>query len=171
MNSSFVRRPRIDLRPGVSEPVIVMFSRREVEAGDPAGSVARLNALFDSREAIWRYRGQVTLAVDGYNDDPRELVDVPEVRAFFAAFDRQWPYWAYFLNQVDDSIKLLASCLCGCRYPGRGQVEIDPKRLQTFLMKGFAAMNSIFDRYGFEEAELEKMSYGVIEVIEQAGMG
>ena len=44
--------PRIDLRPGVSEPVILMFSRREVEAGDPSASVERLNAQFNTRDAI-----------------------------------------------------------------------------------------------------------------------
>ena len=97
--------PRIDLRPGVSEPVVLMFSRREVEAGDPSASVERLNALFNSRDAIWRYRGQVALAVDGYNDDPRELVDVPEVRAFLVQFNQQWPYWAFFFNQVDPSVQ------------------------------------------------------------------
>ena len=73
--------PRIDLRPGVSEPVILMFSRREVEAGDPSASVERLNSLFNTRDAIWRYRGQVALTVDGYNDDPRELTNLrPELR-------------------------------------------------------------------------------------------
>jgi hypothetical protein len=162
--------PRIDLRPGVSEPVVLMFSRREVEAGDPSALVERLNSLFNTRDAIWRYRGQVALAVDGYNDDPRELVDVPEVRAFLVEFDQQWPYWAFYFNQVDDSIKLLASCLCAGRYLGRGQVEIDAEKLQRFLLTGFAAMNSIFDEHGFAEAELEAMSNGVIEVIEQAGM-
>ena len=162
--------PRIDLRPGVSEPVILMFSRREVEAGDPSASVKRLNALFNTRDAIWRYRGQVALAVDGYNDDPRELVDVPEVRTFLANFNQRWPYWAFYFNQVDDSIKLLASCLCAGHYLGRGQVEIDAEKLQRFLLTGFAAMNSIFDEHGIAEAELETMSNGVIEVVEQAGM-
>ena len=108
--------------------------------------------------------------MDGCNDDPRELVDVPEVRAFLAKFNRHWPNWVIFFNQVDDSIKLLASSLCAGRALGRGQVEIDPDELQRFLLTGFAAMNSIFDEHGFAEAGLELMSNGVIEVIEQAGM-
>lgn len=40
-----------------------------------------------------------------------------------------------------------------------------------FLMRGFAGLNALFDKYGFPERELEIMSRGVIEVIEQAGMG
>ena len=38
------------------------------------------------------------------------------------------------------------------------------------LMRGFAAMNSIFDDHRFPGDELETMSMGVIEVVEQAGM-
>ena len=154
--------PRVDLRPGVTEPVVLMFSRREVEAGDALSAVDRLNALFCSREAIWRYRGQVSLVVDGYNDDTRELVDIPEVRAVLREFDARWPYWAFLFNQVDDSIKLLGSCLCAERYLGRGQVEVDPEKLRTFLLRGFAAMNALFNDHGFPESELEVMSNGII---------
>ena len=163
-------KPRHDLRPGVTEPIVLMFSRREVEAGDPRASVRRLNALFNARETIWRYRGQVALVVDGYNDDPRELVDVPEVRVFLARFIKAWPYWAYYFNQVDDSIKLLAACLCARRLLGAGQLEIDLDKLDVFLATEFAAMNVIFDEHGFPEAEMKAISDGVIEVIMQGEM-
>jgi hypothetical protein len=164
-------KSRIDLRPGVTEPVVLMFSRREVEAGDPMPAIGRLKALLSSREAIWKYRGQMSLVVAGYDDDPRELVDVAKVRSFLRAFDRVWPYWAYYFNQVDDSIKLYLACLCGASYPGRGAVEIDPELLGSLMRRGFAAMNSLFEEYGFPEAELEVISRGIGEVIEQAGMG
>ena len=146
-----------------------MFSRREVESGDAQPAVGRLNALLRSREAIWQYRGQVSLVVDGYNDDRRELVDIPEVRAFLREFDARWPYWAFFFNQVDDSIKLLGSCLCAECYLGQGQVEVNPEKLRNFLLRGFGAMNALFSDHGFPESELEVMSNGIIEVIEQAG--
>lgn len=49
-------------------------------------------------------------------------------------------------------------------------MEIDANKLQRFLLQGFAAMNSIVDRYGFDEQELRTISDGVIGVIEQARM-
>ena len=88
----------------------------------------------------------------------------------FSVGDQQWPYYALFLNRVDDSIKLLASCLVGCWFPANGAVEIDPERLRDFLIRGFAAMNAIFDDHGFPETELEAMSDGILEVIEYAGL-
>ena len=73
--------PRIDLRPGVTEPVVLMISRRQVEAFDIASVMVNLKPFLATREDAWLYRGQMALVVDGYNDDPRELVDIPEVRA------------------------------------------------------------------------------------------
>ena len=110
------------------------------------------------------------LSVDGYNDDSRELVDILEVRTFLCELEQQWPCWAFFFNQVDDSVKLLASCVCGTSFPGNGAVEIEVSELGDFLNRAFAGMNSIFDKHGFPESELESMSRGLAEVIEQVGM-
>jgi hypothetical protein len=162
--------PRLDLRPGVTEPVVLMISRREVESTDLASVLSRLKVFLATRDDAWRYRGQMTLVVDGYNNDPRELVDIPEVRALLRGLEAEWPYWAYFFNQVDDSIKLLLSCVAGSRFLGQGAVEMDADLVAAALARGFGRMNMIFDRFGFPEDELEKMSNGLVEVLQQAGM-
>ncbi len=126
--------------------------------------------MLATREDARLYRGQMTMVFDGYDSDPRELVDIPEVRTFLVEFDQQWPYWAYFFNQVDDTIKLYLSCICGVSYPGGGVVEIDSEKLRISLMQGFAGLNSVFERFGFSEDELEIASRGVIEMVEQAGL-
>lgn len=68
----------------------------------------------------------------------------------------------------------LATCAMGeaarVSLPGGGAVEIDAKKLEEFLTRAFAAMNSVFEDCGFPANELEAISNGVIEVIEQAGM-
>ena len=87
--------------------------------------MSRLKVFLATREDAWLYRGQMTLVVDGYNNDPRELVDIPEVRTLLRGLESSWPQWAYFFNQVDDSIKLLLSCVAGSRFLGRGAVEMD----------------------------------------------
>ena len=161
------QQPRLDLRPGVSEPVVLLISRREVEAGDLASVLSRLKVFLATREDAWLYRGQMTLVVDGYNNDPRELVDIPEVRTLLRGLESSWPHWAYFFNQVDDSIKLLLSCVAGSRFLGRGAVEMDADLVAAALGRAFDGMNLIFDRYGFPEDELEQMSNGLVEVLQQ----
>lgn len=163
---SMTETPRFDLRPGVTNPVILLISRREVQAGDVAAVVARMGPLLENREIAWRYRGQMSLVVGGYDADPRELVDIPEVRVFLRNLDRQWPYWVFFFNQVDDTIKIYLSCLCGSSFPGAGAVEIDMELLGAVLMRGFEAINGLFEQHGFPESELEIISRGVLEVME-----
>ena len=163
-------QPRQDFRPGVTEPVVLMISRREVEAGDLASVLSRLRVFRATREDAWRYRGQMTLVVDGYNNDPRELVDIPEVRHLLKRFEAAWPFWAYFFNQVDDSIKLLLSCAAGASFLGRGAVEMDAELVAQALARGFGGINLIFEEHGFPESELEATSRGLLEVLEQAGM-
>ena len=162
--------PRLDLRPGVSEPVVLLISRREVEAGDLASVLSRLKVFLATREDAWLYRGQMTLVVDGYNNDPRELVDIPAVRTLLRGLESSWPQWAYFFNQVDDSIKLLLSCVAGSRFLGRGAVEMDAELVAAALGRAFGGMNMVFERFGFPEDELEEMSNGLVEVLQQAGM-
>ena len=163
-------QPRIDLRPGVTEPVVLLISRREVEQVDLASVLARLKVFRATREDAWLYRGQMSLVVDGYNSDPRELVDIPEVRNLLRRLEAAWPYWAYFFNQVDDSIKLLLSCAAGKAFLGGGAVEMDPELVGQVLGHGFGGMNLIFEEHGFPEADLEAQSHGLVEVLQQAGM-
>jgi hypothetical protein len=164
------QRPRLDLRPGVSEPVVLLISRREVEESDLASVLSRLKVFLATREDAWRYRGQMTLVVDGYSNDPRELVDIPEVRDLLRRLESTWPQWAYFFNQVDDSIKILLSCVAGSRFLGRGAVEMDASLVAAALGRAFGGMNMVFEQFGFPEDELEKMSNGFVEVLQQAGM-
>src|ERR1017187_9114758 len=116
---------RFDLRPGLKDLVVLLISRRAVEAMDIDSVTKSLGILLATREDVAFYRGQMALVLDGWDEDPRALVDIPQVRTFLRAFNDAWPYWAYFFNQVDDSIMILGSCVCGSNYPGNGTVEID----------------------------------------------
>jgi len=65
------------LRPAVSEPVILMFSRQQVETGDITEPLQLLRRLTADRQTAIDFCGRISLVVDGYNDDPRELFEVP----------------------------------------------------------------------------------------------
>lgn len=155
--------PRIDLRPGVTKPVVLLITRRQVNDQDLASVLDGLRILTAAREDIWRYRGQMSLVVDGYKEDPRELIEIPEVRALIETLCEAWPFWGFFFNRLDESLKILAGCQCACSYPGNGTVEIDIGKLSVFIQKGFDGMNELFDKHGFPEEELDAMSVELVE--------
>ena len=156
---------RYDLRPGVTEPVVLMISRRQIEQADLQSVLDNMKLMTASREDAARYRGQMVLTVDGYNQDPRELLDIVEVRSFLRSFYTAWPEFGYFFNQVDESIKLLASAVCGKAYPGRGQVEVDLDKVGEFLLHGTNGIVTLFEKHGFPEKELDNALTGFAEYV------
>lgn len=146
-----------------------MVGRSAVEQRDVAPVLGQLRLLGATREDCWLYRGQLSIAFDGYEADPRELIEVPEVRSFVATVHAAWPYWAFFLNQLDHTINLWAACLCGDVFPGGGQVQIDVQRLRELLIQGFAGMNELFMKHDFPEKDLFIQSEGLARMIQEIG--
>lgn len=160
---------RIDNQPGVHDPVILMIGRPAVEQNDWAAVLGQLRLLSATREDCWLYRGQLAIAFDGYEADPRELIEIPEVRSFVSTLNAAWPYWAFFLNQLDHSINLWAACLCGDDFPGGGQVQIDVQKLKALLIQGFEGMTELFVRHDFPEKDLFVQSEGLASMFNEIG--
>jgi hypothetical protein len=148
--------------------VVLEISRRQIDMQDVSSVLAELRVFSASREDAWMYRNQIVLTIDGYNDDPRELVNIPEVRSFLSDLLDRWPPWAFFINQVDNSIKLLVMCCCGISFPKNGSAEIGQDKLMIFLLSAFEGINQMFNRHAFDEAERSVMCDGFIECIEQS---
>jgi hypothetical protein len=50
--------PRLDLRKGVTDPVVLMISKRQVEQQDLASVLDSLKVFTATREDAWLYRGR-----------------------------------------------------------------------------------------------------------------
>ncbi len=76
---------------------IIHIRRRDIVAGDIRPVVRLLGELTATPNDWRRLRGQVLFAIDGWNTDPREIFEIPEVRAYWAKLDRAFPAWSYFV--------------------------------------------------------------------------
>jgi hypothetical protein len=158
------------LRPAVTDPVILVFSRRQVEAGDIDEPLELLRSLTADRGVAIEFCGRVSLVVDGYNDDPRELFEVPEVRAYIKRLDQAWPYWFFFLSQADESIKLLESCLCDTIEVVPGVTSIDLDQLERSLARQFTAMHRLREELDLPEDACEEVAEGIIGMFRNAAV-
>jgi len=158
------------LRPAVSEPVILMFSRNQVETGDIDDPLDLLRALTADRRTALDFCGRVSLVVDGYNDDPRELFEVPEVRAYVKCLDQAWPNWFFFLSQADESIKLLESCLCETIEVIPGVTSIDLGQLKQSLARHFTAIRRLREALSLPEDLCEEVAEGIIGMFRNAAV-
>jgi len=159
-----------DLRPAVVEPVVFVISRQQVDRVDIESSLGFLRNLIpsDQPDHIWANKGRLSLVISGYDTDPRELYEIPEVCRYMRLLDAEWPFWLFFLNQVDESIKVVATCVASTIEVAPGAVQVDSLGLTQFLERGFAGVNFIFDTYSFPEAENEVLSKGVSQILENS---
>ena len=77
---------------------VVQVSRQEIEKGTVGDLVDRLMVFTDDAALAKKFMGRMVLMFDGYNEDPREVTQIPELVAFFVKATDVWPYWLHFLE-------------------------------------------------------------------------
>lgn len=96
--------------------VVLEISRVDIEAGNIAAALDTLLILSDTKENALLYRESLLLVVNGYNDDPRELAEITEVRNYFQRLVQEWPYFLWFLARGFGNIVLFLSMLCRVKF-------------------------------------------------------
>lgn len=146
------------------EVVVYQFSRSKVERGDCRHflSLYGLEQLPTGRR-LRQMMGSFEFCVEGYDDDPREIHSIPEVRRFYAAFHATWPYWLYFCSLESDTLKTMICCclpnLTALKVDGQSTVGVlhDPLEWVHFIGRDFAPRNRIGERgQMFERGILER---------------
>ena len=118
------------------------------------------SVLYDA-ETVQMFRGRVGISFDGYDNDARELYEIPGVRRYLAALDSKFPYWFYFLSTRDDTLKMIALCLCRTKKIKAGFAFPEPHDFQEFLIVHFDAVNRLFSRFQLDESVNEEISSSI----------
>jgi len=152
---------------GDRELVIYEFSRTKIERGDfshflgaygldrlPTGR--RLRTMMDS----------MVFVVDGWNHDPREVYEIPEVRRFYRQFQAAWPYWFFFCNLDQDGLKPMVYCclenlVAVQKEKDRENIVTHPPKMEfvQFVAANLGTMNTIceraklFDRFIYDRSK------------------
>jgi hypothetical protein len=115
-------------------------------------ALAALDPLLADSQTVRRYQGRLHLFVGGYDDDPRELWEIPEVRQYLGALDSRFPFWVWFLDPTDPSLLLVVACCCElAAYGSHGDTVsavVLPTRLSDFLVTHLRALEPLASRFG-----------------------
>jgi len=143
----------------------IVISREDIEAGDIGSTVSVLEKLLNPEVAL-KYCEMVDIAVYGYDDDPRELNELPEVRDFVYKLDAEFPYWCYFLSKRRTGLMFILSCFCPPHLTPESRDRIWLEKIGEYLTRrGFPAMNHICEAAGCSESEIERMTNRLMEYI------
>ena len=94
--------------------VVLQISREEVEAKNVAHPLDMLMVLTDNKDKFFLYKESLVVVFDGYEDDPREMAQIPEVRKYIKHLVEIWPYFPWFMVRNAGCVALLLSFLCEC---------------------------------------------------------
>jgi len=118
-----------------------------VNAGDIDHALATLGKLLVP-EVARRVQEQLFFGIRGYEDDPKDLWEFPEVRMWMQDLNAEFPYWFYFMDLGPRStLSFVAFSLCRYEKVPGGKV-IPLAELQHFLHSGFIAMNLLCKQIG-----------------------
>ncbi|RYE40856.1 MAG: DUF1817 domain-containing protein [Hyphomicrobiales bacterium] len=139
--------------------LVLEISKHEIEAGMIASVLERLHVIAESKETALRYRESLVIQVLGYDDDPRELAEIAEVRAFFARLTEEWPHWLWFLHRRVGAIHLLMALLCAVKIHRRGSATgtefLNGKELADKMTDLLRRGNAMFHAFGISHIEAQ----------------
>jgi hypothetical protein len=150
--------------------VIYQFSRAKVECVDfshflSTYAPAKLPAGRRLREMM----NTLTFMVEGFDDDPREIHSIPEIRRFYAAFREAWPYWLYFCNLDSDELRTMVLCclpsIAAVKIDQQPNVTVEYDRLELleFLRTNFDSMNAMCERGAMFESLVYDRTKAIFE--------
>lgn len=87
------------------DPLVVVVSRAEVEAGDTSSALAVLNQLTESPDTARGFVERVDIAFHGYDQTKQELFEIPEVRNFVAELDQGTTFRLFFPAHTGEEAK------------------------------------------------------------------
>lgn len=139
------------------DTLIVAANRAEVERSDVGPAMTKLRKLL-TRDVAPRLQGRVILVVRGFDDDPRELHQIPKVREWMQEIDRQFPLWFYFMDLGPQStLAFVAFSLCEYEQVRGGSV-ISSGSLRSFMTSHFMALNDFASWLRLPQEEVDAIS-------------
>lgn len=91
--------------------VILGIPRQTIEANDYK-TVYQLVYQILTQTPRYALENILTIKFEGYDDDHRELFEIPEIRTFMRALDSEFPCWFYLADLQTDTLGVITLMLC-----------------------------------------------------------
>jgi len=162
--------PTTRFSPAKDQQVFVVCDSAAINAGDISEVVSALKSISSDRSSAMHAEGAVTLVFHGYDNDPRELESIPEVRNWFARLFEAWPYWSFFASRIDQTVPLVLTLLLSgeavAGEPGMVGWTFDPDELKPLLLEMFDHQNELIERLEIGEDVNVRVTHDFLEAVQ-----
>lgn len=149
----------------------IVISREWVESGDTLEVTSQFERFQVSRELAFKKKSNVEISFYGYESDPRELFEIPEVVHFSEMLAEKLPLFFY----CDPSsslcgLKSIALCCAKAQVINRinPQVKIDKNALVQFVHRQHFLLNKVTDWLEMTDKENEEICTPIYELLGMA---
>ena len=96
-----------------SDYTILQIPQEAIQNCNTSEYVALLHGATGSLKSFETAFQRYVFLISGYDDDPRELYQIPEVVSFIKDLNSKLPFWLYFVNTADKRFfSWMIACLC-----------------------------------------------------------
>ena len=96
-----------------SDYTVLQISQEAIQNCDTSEYVTILHGATGSLQSFEVAFQRYVFLISGYDDDPRELYQIPEVVSFIKDLNSKLPFWLYFINTSDKRFfSWMIACLC-----------------------------------------------------------
>jgi hypothetical protein len=93
--------------------LVIAITRESVDTCDVRPLMEKLERFATTRENAIAREGKITFYFDGWDSDPRETAEIPEIRRYFCGLTTEFPYWFHSIEKVGDTFGHSGMC-CAC---------------------------------------------------------
>ena len=117
-------------------------------------------------------QGHVEISISGYDEDLRELFEIPEVVEWFEMADEVFRDWFFFLNTALPAagLRSYVTCLCAPEVKKRDfkksrvLLTLDMQKMNSLFKKNFVRLNELTERLGLSIEKNKEITYAVFDV-------
>jgi hypothetical protein len=113
----------------------ICVSKDEIETLDTSAIRNTFEILASTRESAMSAMGKIVLFSIEFDEDPREIWEIPACRNFYRKLFEEVPYMFFFLNVEFEALTCLALCCCDHSMKNN-LVEFHGDSLKAFLRRG-----------------------------------
>jgi len=96
-----------------SDYTVLQISQEAIQNCDTSEYVTLLHGITDSLQSFEAAFQRYVFLISGYDNDQRELYQIPEVVSFIKDLNSKLPFWLYFVNTSDKRFfSWMIACLC-----------------------------------------------------------
>jgi hypothetical protein len=153
-----------------TDKIAIIIGREQIENKSITAIIEGISRLHLNQELIISIKEKVDIVIDGYNEDARELRDIPEVKEWIDMIFPEILGWAYFLSKDQNSFFIKIMFLCHMKFeeePGSEFIKdgvsnyglrVNLESGLDFLERMYENLNSYIERYSLSEATNKEVS-------------